>query len=143
MSSSPEAPASVQTGAPAPHISLTKDNTAVNLNTLRGKYVVLNYWSRRNPESRVANHFYDKAVNMLPDDRVVYISVCADLRDESLSRLISQTDGNCEESQYYASERGADDGMNLYLADGYGTWLISPQGILLAHNPTISSLATL
>lgn len=143
MSSSPEAPAAAKIGEEAPHISLQTQDSTINLSTLRGKYVVLNFWNRSNPDSRVANHFYDRAVEMLPDDKVVYISVCTDRYDEALSRLISETDGNNVSTQYYWTQRTGGDASNIYTASGAGTWLISPQGVLLAHNPTVTSLASL
>lgn len=143
MSYSPEQPSEAQVNQEAPEVAIVNGDSTISLKSLRGKYVVLNFWSKSVPSSRVDNHFYDRSVAMAADPDIVYLSVCTDRSDEQLSRMLTAEDGNNPATQYYRSQLAGSDNSQAYTRQGNATWLISPQGVVIAKNPGYDVIASL
>lgn len=131
MSYTPEQPELARVGEDAPELAIAKGDTKISLKQMRGKQVVLHFWSKSDPESRIINYQNDRAYSDSTD--VVYMAICTDGSDESLSKLIVAEDGNNSESQYYRSELMASSNLDAYTHAGGGTWIISPEGIIVSH----------
>lgn len=131
MSYSPEQPDVAQVSAEAPEIALSAGDSTISLKSLRGKRVVLHFWSKSDPSSRIANRINDRKVSTEPG--TVYLAVCTD-DDESLARLISNEDNNQPSSQFYRSQIKASSHMEAYTVAGNHTWVISPEGVILSRS---------
>lgn len=143
MSYKSEQPSEARVSEPAPAIALTDGNNTVSLKNLKGKYVLLNYWTKSDPATRVANHRYDRTVQALGRSDIRYISICSDRTDETLSRMITTEDGLASASQYRISQTLPSDNSAEYLRAGHNSWLISPEGTIIAADPDPVSLAEL
>lgn len=131
MSYSPEQPDVAQVSAEAPEIALSAGDSTISLKNLRGKKVVLHFWSQSDPSSRIANRINDRNVSAEPG--TVYLAVCTDA-DESLARLISDEDANRRSSQFYRSQIQAASHIEAYTVSGNHTWVISPEGVILSRS---------
>lgn len=111
------------------------------LKALRGKYVLLNFWSATNGPSRQAVGRYTAWVNNNPGEGVGLLSINLD-RSEALFHEIVKRDGLNQQLQFNISDSRAERILRDYnLDDGcYGTVLIAPDGRVLAHNPTPGQL---
>lgn len=127
-------------GRRAPALNLRDSGRALNLDSLRGEYVILNFWTSTDAASRVAANEYDAWVEDHPRARVAFRSVNFD-RSEGLYREIVRRDGLDAATQFHAdSAQAVVIRKNYALRDGYGTLLINPQGKIIAHNPTPAQL---
>ena len=72
-------------GRRAPALNLRDSGRALNLDSLRGEYVILNFWTSTDAASRVAANEYDAWVEDHPRVRVAFRSVNFD-RSEGLYR---------------------------------------------------------
>lgn len=126
-------------GEDAPALLLNSaDDTTLSLDQLKGQYVVLNFWSKSQPLTRVANHTYNVAAAKAG---IRYISVCLDNEDERLSMMINAEDGNDTATQYVRSQ--LDRSTAAEWTQTPATWLISPVGKIIAQNPTPATLQVL
>lgn len=127
----------VGTEAPA-FILTTTDDTSLSLHELKGQYVLLNFWSKSQPLTRIANHTYNVAT---ADAGIRYISVCLDRDEEQLATMINAEDGNDTATQYVRSQLQRSSGTEWIQTPA--AWLISPEGKIIARNPSPASLAVL
>ena len=75
-----------EVGSAAPMLSITDGNKAIDLNSLRGSYVLLTFWSSTDAPSRVACNNYTTAIRNLQNaQRVRHIAVNLD-RSAGLDR---------------------------------------------------------
>lgn len=126
-------------GTEAPVFVLTTSgDTTISLNELKGQYVLLNFWSKSQPLTRVANHTYNVAT---ADAGIRYISVCLDRDEERLAMMINAEDGNDTAMQYVRSQLHRSTGTEWIQTPA--AWLISPEGKIIARNPSPPSLAVL
>lgn len=106
------------------------------LRALRGKYVLLSFWSSTNAPSRQAVGDYS---SWLRSDRNPNIGMIAFNLDseEPLFREIVKRDGLNQSLQFRLGEKATERLMRDYrLRPGqYGTLLVAPDGRILAHNP--------
>lgn len=124
-------------GTEAPALILTTtDDTSLSLHELKGQYVLLNFWSKSQPLTRIANHTYNVAT---ADAGIRYISVCLDRDEEQLAKMINSEDGNDAATQYVRSQLDGSTGAEWTRTAA--TWLISPEGTIIARNPSPASLA--
>lgn len=142
MSYMPQQPEKAEVGAEAPAISIADEAGEVSLKDFKGKSVILNFWSKYDAPSRLANHSYARAAEASAG-KVAFISICVDDSDESLARMITAEDGLSDSGQYFASQLSAGDNSMAYDGRACGAWLIDPNGIIAAHNPSASAIAAL
>ncbi len=112
------------------------------LQALKGKYVLLSFWSSTNAPSRQAVGDYSSWLRSRRNGNVGMIAFNLD-RDEPLFREIVKRDGLNQSLQFRLSDKATERLMRDYrLADGqYGTLLIAPDGRILAHNPPVDRIA--
>lgn len=130
-------------GYNAPLFTLTKgDNQPkVSLADMKGQYVIVNFWSSLDPESRMNAGMYDRLAR---EQRLSLISVNFD-RNEGLFREIAGRDGLNEDSQWHVEGDVARQLVNDYdLVDGnMRSFLIDPQGRVVAVNPDGTAVASI
>ncbi|MBP3298946.1 MAG: redoxin domain-containing protein [Muribaculaceae bacterium] len=127
-------------GNHAPYFELKNDIRRVNLSAARGKYVVINFWSAQDAQSRIDNALFDRAFTTGSRSDVEYVSVCLD-DDEILWKQIMIADGLHAVNQYMASESPLTDILSDYGTEsGCRNFLISPQGEVLAAGLDVPSI---
>lgn len=114
------------------------------LRALRGKYVLISFWSATNAPSRQAVGDYSSWLRSQSAGNVGMIAFNTD-REESLFREIVKRDGLNQSLQFRLSEKATEHLMRDYnLHPGqYGTLLVNPDGRILAHNPSPADIPSI
>ena len=128
-------------GYTAPEIELlANDSVNVSLDKLRGKYVLVNFWDSSNAVSRIAAGEYDRFLHANPEHDFSLLSVNTDA-DPDLFREIVKKDTLDNSTQFHISDAKARHlSSNYRLDSGFSSYLIDPQGKIVAVNPSVSTL---
>lgn len=128
-------------GYKAPRLELANEGSPMSLGDMRGKYVLLNFWRSSDADSRLKCNQY--AALLRADNSISYISVNLD-SSAGLFREIVKRDGLDAKTQYHAEKPEADRLLSVYqLEDGMKSFLIAPDGTILAVNPDAALLSRL
>lgn len=118
----------------APDFSVARNDTTVSLHDLRGKYVLLDFWSSADANSRLKSNEY----NTLPitdTGRLRRLSVNFDRSEELFNEIVNRDHLHPDE-QYFAGQSDLDKLIQDYgVTQGYNSYLIDPQGKIIAINP--------
>lgn len=145
MSSRTDSDYRASAGFEAPQLSLTAatDSAEVDLESLRGRYVVVNFWAASDAESRIAAHGYDGLAARTDSERLCLLQVNLD-RSSRLFREIVRRDRLDAAQQFTVSAREASDVVKAFnLGSGLQSYLIDPDGKIVAVNPTPEAVASL
>ncbi len=116
----------LEVGNQAPEISLSdSEGGSVLLSELKGKEVVLNFWSVNDAESRISN------VRLARDAErsgAKYFGICID-SDRQLAEEVMKADNVATDQLYFADRQVTDE---YQLAKGTRTVKIDPYGIVAA-----------
>ncbi|MDE5688005.1 MAG: TlpA family protein disulfide reductase [Paramuribaculum sp.] len=127
-------------GYKAPAFTLAKSDTTVQLADLKGRYVLLSFWASCDAASRVDAARYSDYARSADEERFCLLSVNMD-RSERLFREIVRRDNLSAETQFHVTgdvaSRIAED---YHLADGFNSYLIDPEGQVIATNPSAEIL---
>lgn len=134
-------------GSLAPMFKVERADTTVALDDMKGKWVLLNFWSSSDAGSRIACKEYTELEQNLASgnsgERFHLLSVNID-RSERLFREIVRRDGLSAKSQFYIENGHADKLVRDYhLESGLNSYLIDPSGRIVAKNPTAHQLIEL
>ncbi len=106
-----------------------------------GRYLLLNFWASYDAPSRIANIRYSDAMKAIDSTQLRYVAISYD-RSAALYDEIVKRDGVNTTCQYYDP---SGEGSTLYehyrLSKGFASYLIAPDGRIVAHNPNPETLA--
>ena len=126
---------SLREGEEAPLLILSTESNASHINTLKGKYVVINFWSIKDPDSRIKNRRLADLTSTLPSSQICFVSICTD-NDTTLKREIIETDGYPENTLSFSASDFAPEVLDDYQTNtGCRSFLIDPFGNLKKINP--------
>ena len=129
-------------GNNAPLFTLKSDRADVELQSLRGEYVLVNFWSFEDAQSRINNIRYDRIAKKL-DNRFRMISINLD-NDYQLYDKIIEIDGLEKESQFNSKDVVYGQiKKEWHLKNGNRAYLINPNGEIMAINPNENQLTEL
>ena len=134
------APADSRIGCKAPSLQLGNSNNDLSpLKQYRGEKILLTFWSSDDAESRLNNMRYDR---MSRGDGIDYTHVSVNLdRSESVFNQIVAIDNLDRSAQFTTAEDMQDDIIKSWrLEDGYHSFLIDPNGVIIAIDPTPETL---
>lgn len=121
-------------GDMAPDFVVTRDDSTVSLRDFRGRYVLVDFWSSADANSRLKSNEY----NTLPITHLTKIermSVNFDRSKELFNEIVSRDHLNPEE-QFFAGDTDFDKIIQDYgINQGYNSYLIDPDGKIVAVNP--------
>lgn len=127
-------------GYKAPALTLTNSDSTMSLADLRGRYVVLTFWASNDAASRVEAGELDAYAANVDEEQFCLVSVNLD-RSEGLFREIVRRDNLKAGAQYHAN---ADEAVKIkeayHLNNGFKSFLIDPEGRIIATNPTSVTL---
>lgn len=127
-------------GFNAPNLTVDNSHSALSLSDLKGKYVLVTFWASSNAQSRISAARYDDFSKSLDEERFCLLSVNFD-RSERLFREIVRRDNLSAKSQFYVSGSNAETIFeNYHLGNGFQSFLINPQGKIVATNPSNDTL---
>ena len=126
--------ADARIGYRAPHIGIADADKAIS----KGNYVLVSFWSTSNPDSRITNQRYDRACR---SGKISHISVNMD-RSSGVGDIACRLDGvkalHCDSATRQTVIRD----WRLD-ANGYGSFLVGPDGNIVAVNPSVKSLGSI
>ena len=125
-------------GYTAPGFSVEKAANKVELQKLRGAYVLVSFWSSTDAEPRLATIAYDRLARNHAEMEFVAVNYdpSAAVFDE-----IVKIDALAAESQFRDAEGSASGIFKAYnLENGYCAMLISPEGKIVAVNPSAETI---
>lgn len=118
----------LEVGNQAPEISFTHSNgKTLLLSDLKGEDVIVNFWSVKDAESRIANVRLSREAEK---SGAKYIGMCID-SDRQLAEEVMKTDRVSTKSLYFADRQVTDE---YQLAKGTRSVKIDPYGIVAAIN---------
>lgn len=124
-----------------PHID-TASNSAgtVDLSSLKGKYVLVNFWDSHNAVSRIAAGEYDRFLRSHRHSNLRLLSVNTDDNRRLYDEIVSH-DGLDRSTQYHISDtRRGKAAPDYHPVQGYASYLVNPQGKVVAVNPSVTQL---
>ncbi|MCM1356625.1 MAG: TlpA family protein disulfide reductase [Staphylococcus sp.] len=128
-------------GYTAPEIEmLANDSVNVSLRDFRGKYVLVNFWDSSNAVSRIAAGEYDRFLHTNHNSPFSLLSVNMDESPELFKEIVKK-DKLDEATQFHISDaKGGKVSASYRLDKGFSSYLIDPQGKIVAVNPSVSTL---
>ena len=124
----------------APNFEVCNSDTTLSLFDLKGKYVLLSFWSSLDANSRISNIQSNEMAKDF-DGKLVALSINYD-RNELLFKELVKRDKLQASSQFYDQDGKKSRIFDEYHLDqGYKSYLISPAGEIIAENPGTSQLA--
>lgn len=120
------------------------DSIQSALSEREGRFVLLNFWSATDADSRIRNTGYDRFLAAFDSsdnqDSIELLSVNFD-RSERLFREIVRRDRLNEASQFHVDGRNADQIFSDYALDmGFRSFLIDRSGRIIATNPSVDEI---
>lgn len=125
-------------GFKAPEFMIETGDTTLTLADHRGRYVLLNFWSSADAESRLATRRYDDMLgdSSATDQRLCLLSINFD-RSERLFREIMRRDNLESKAHFHVSSADAGKLAEIYhLSHGYRSYLIDREGRIISVNPS-------
>ncbi len=127
-------------GYNAPSMTIENSDTTLSLADMKGRYVIVTFWSSADADSRLRAYRYDEAAKLLPQERFCLLSVNLD-RSERLFREIVRRDNLSAENHIHVDGSQANRIIHDYrLTEGFKSLLIDPKGRIVAMNPSIETL---
>ncbi len=131
---------SLQEKEEAPLLTLTNDSKTTLLESLKGKYVVINFWSASDPMSRINNRQLADFTSTLPSSQIRFVSICTD-KDITLQTEIMDNDQLPESAITLSAIDVAPEVLDDYqTSSGCRSFLIDPFGNLQKISPSESDI---
>lgn len=127
-------------GKDAPAITVSTDNDTIDLNRLRGKYVLVSFWTSGDAPSRVAVNNYTAWTNSHKNANFSYLGINFDDSKTLFNEIVRLDRLNLAEQYNVSGDAAKELEMKYHLDEGYGSLLINPEGKIIAHNPTDAEL---
>lgn len=135
-------------GSMAPMFRIERQDSVVTLDQLKGQWVLLTFWSSSDADSRIACNRYSRISQTLTlnDETNIsfrHIAINTD-RSQKLFQEIVKHDRLDAKSQFHVAESRANQLQRDYnLLSGMHSFLIAPNGKIVAKNPTEEHLTQL
>lgn len=134
-------PRDTAVGKMAPVVQLDRVQSAINADELKGKYVLITFWSSSDAASRESCNRYNAWFNAHHPSNARMVGINFDDSPE-LFREIVRRDSLNNADQYCVSRPEAEAIYRTYhLENGFGSLLVSPQGRIVCHNPESEQLS--
>lgn len=135
------APADRRIGYKAPSLALGNSNNGLSpLQQHRGSNVLLTFWSSADPQSRLDNMHYDR-LSRDAQDRYTHVSVNMD-RSVNVFNSAIVLDDLDRSAQFFSSVEAQEDIVKSWrLDDGYHSFLLDAQGVIIAVDPDEKTLS--
>lgn len=132
-------------GNQVPSLVLGESDSIVSLESLKGKWVILSFWSAADAFSRMSQNEVSRFSKSLQDEdsaeRIEFVSVNLD-RSKRLMQEIVKLDNLDSDSQFHISDPSEEIELRnaFRMNEGLRTFIINPEGVLVEADPTYESL---
>ena len=133
----------LEEGEQAPRLSLQNGESSVSLQSLKGRYVLLNFWAGYDAPSRMENIRYARELDKSGLENISLVSVSFDTNRKVFEEIVKR-DGLNAATQFYDKDGSQSDIFDDYrLNKGFASYLISPEGVIIAKDPNPEHLTKL
>lgn len=130
-------------GEQAPQLNVQNAVDSVSLESLKGHYVLLNFWAGYDAPSRMENIRYAREIDKNELENISLVSVSFDTNRKVFEETIKR-DGLDAATQFYDKDGSRSEIFADYrLNKGFASYLISPEGVIIAKNPNPEHLTKL
>ena len=130
-------------GKQAPILKLKNTEAPVTLSELKGRYVLLNFWAGYDAPSRMENIRFAREIDKSEIENISLVSVSFDTSRKVFEETIKR-DGLNKATQFYDKDGSQSDIFDNYrLNKGFASYLISPEGVIIAKDPNPEQLTKL
>ncbi|MCM1292639.1 MAG: peroxiredoxin family protein [Bacteroides sp.] len=131
-------------GMAAPYFMVkAADGTTISPSDKRGHFVIVNFWASNDAESRMAANRYSSYVESDREEQIALMSFNFD-DNLMLFREIVRRDGLDEATQFNVLSDSRQEIISRYGLDkGLKSFLIDPEGVIVAVNPTSDQIASI
>ena len=130
-------------GKQAPMLKLKNSEGAVTLSELKGRYVLLNFWAGYDALSRMENIRFAREIDKSEIENISLVSVSFDTSRKVFEETIKR-DGLNTATQFYDKDGSQSDIFDNYrLNKGFASYLISPEGVIIAKDSNPEQLTKL
>lgn len=128
----------------SPRFVIENNFGSVSSNRNSGEYLLIQFWNATDAQSRIKASQFDKLVNEHTFDNLQYAAVYTG-EDRDLFKMVVSADDLDMRSQYMLSDsfEAGNISTEFSLSTGNHTFLINPQGRIVAINPTINDIESL
>lgn len=124
----------------APNLQLNYNTNKLSIQQFRGRYIVLQFWNSLDPQSRISNR---NLANVATKRGMAYIGVNFD-RSEALKQQLCAIDGLDTTIQVHVDQQQAHSIRKQWnIGENYHSYLINPQGRIIAIDPSAEELMNL
>ena len=126
----------------APVFSVSNNDTTMSLQQMKGKYVLLTFWSSADADSRISNIHYNRIAST--NSKVQHLAVNYD-RSANVFNEVAKLDNLALGTQFHDNEGSKSTIHENYRNDKkrISTSLINPEGEIISENPTDIEIAQL
>ena len=134
-------------GYMAPALSVGNDDSedAASLSALRGSYVILSFWNSSQADSRLAmnqyQHWFDSRLSSSAEQKIAMIGVNLDSNARMFEEIVKRDRLDRANQYNLVGEKAALVVENFQLSDKVKSFLIDPEGRIIAVNPTPDQLS--
>lgn len=133
----------VKIGRQAPVLTVANDSSQFDLRENKGEYVLITFWSSADAASRIECNVYSEWFRENANSKIKYVAINFDSCPELFEEIV-RLDNLDNQAQFYVNGSDALRIRGEYgLNEGYGSILISPDGLVTSFNPSTSDLSSL
>ncbi len=122
-------------GEQAPRLSVQNVDNSFTLNSSKGKFVLVNFWAGYDAPSRMNNVRYARAIAKAENENLALVSISFDSNEKVFEETIKR-DRLTPATQFHDKAGKESDIFDNYrLNKGFASYLISPEGVIIAKNP--------
>ncbi len=130
-------------GEHAPMLQLQNAEGPVSLQSLKGQYVLLNFWAGYDAPSRMENIRFAREIDKNRIENISLVSVSFDTNRKVFEEIVKR-DRLDTATQFYDKDVSSSNTFDDYrLSKGFASYLISPEGVIIAKNPNPDQLTKL
>ncbi len=128
-------------GYSIPELTLQRDNEMLSMQSVKGKYLLLSFWSSTDAQSRLACNQYDAYAKSFGEaGNLCLVSVNFDC-SEGLFKETVRRDNLAAETQFNVKDEKAERiKKDFHLEKGFRSILVDTAGIVIATNPDRAAL---
>lgn len=133
----------LKTGRQAPGLQWQDNGNQVELSALRGQYVLLNFWAGYDAASRMRNVRLSREADKEGYENLRFVSISFDTNSKVFEEIVKRDRLNTA-TQFHDKAGKASDIFDSYrLSRGFTSYLISPEGVIIAKDPSLEQLTKL
>lgn len=125
----------------APMLVIDNGNDTFSLSEMRGKYLLLTFWSSTDANSRVAcNKYTTLLMHNASNDRMSHIAINFDKSKGLFNEIVKRDNLDAAAQFNVQGEVASTIKRDFHLENGFETVLIDPSGVIIAKNPGVETL---